>query len=171
MLNEGVHSYLNIREVCSHDAVHDTPDIRDGILMVDLDAELFSDKTASALTTEEVLGTNSLNDVCIDALERHLDGIVLVRAIVLEPDDRPGPLNSRASLLDFVNKDSLDLALVDEGSERVSCVDEPRAARPASGAVDTLAFGKRIPESDIVHLSWLVSHDLTLQAQVPKYLR
>jgi hypothetical protein len=37
--------------------------------------------------------------------------------------------------------------------------------------VDTLAFGKRIPESDIVHFSWLVSHNLTLQTQVPKNLR
>jgi hypothetical protein len=138
---------------------------------MDLDAELLSDKAASALATEEVLGANGLDDVCINALERHLDGIVLVHAIVLERNDSPRSLNSCASLLNLVNENSLNLALVDEGGERVSCVNESRAAGPASGAIDTLAFGKRIPESDIVHLSWLVSHNLTLQTQVPENLR
>jgi hypothetical protein len=55
--------YLNIGEVGPDDTVHDTPDVRDRILVVDLDTELFPNKTAGTFATEQVLGANSLDNV------------------------------------------------------------------------------------------------------------
>lgn len=69
--------------------------------MVDLDSKLFPNKTASALTAEEVLGADVLDHVGVQRLELHLNGVGLVRTIVLETGDRPRALDSRSSLLNF----------------------------------------------------------------------
>lgn len=128
--------------------------------------KLFANKAASTLTAEQVLSAHRLHHVGIQTLELHLNGVGRIVAVILESCDRPRPLDSRASLLDLLQKDALDLTLVQESGEWISGVDEPGTTGPAAGATDTLLIGQRIPESHIVHLGGLVGHHLALQAQV-----
>lgn len=135
---------------------------------MDLDSKLLPNKTASTLTTEEVLGTDVLDHIGVQRLELHLNGVGLVRTIVLETEDCPRTLDGRSSLLDFLQESTLDLALVDKSREGVPGVDETGATGPAAGAVDTLLVGQRIPEGDIVDLGGVIGHNLALNAQVAK---
>lgn len=137
---------------------------------MDLDAQLLSNKAAGTFTTEKVLAADGLDHIGVDALQLDLDGVGLVQAVVLEANNGPGSIDGGTSLLDLVKEDALDLTLVDEGGERVSGVDEARAAGPASSAVDSLVTGEGIPESDIVDLGGLIGHNLALQAQVAEDL-
>ena len=139
--------------------------------MVDLDTQFLPDETAGPLTTEEVLGADRLGDVGVDAFQLHLDRVGRIGAIILEVDDGPGTLDSGAGLLDLVQKDALNLALVYQGREGVPRIDEARAARPASRAMDPLFPREGVPKGDIVHLGGVVGHNLTLQAQVAQDFR
>lgn len=159
-------SHLDIREVGPDNAVHDTPDVRDGVLVANLNTKLFANEAASTLTTEQVLGANGLDNVGVQALQVNLHRVRLVEAIVLESSDRPRPLDGGAGLLDLVEEHGLDLALVDKGGKRVSRVDEARAAGPVASPLNTLSIGARVPERDIVHLGGVVGHDVALQPQV-----
>lgn len=162
--------YLNIREIGANNTIHDTPDIRDWVLVADLDLKLIPNQAPGTLAAEEVLGADVLNHVRVQALEIHLNGIGWVLAVVIETSDRPGSVDSRPGLFDLVQENPLNLTLVDKGGERISGVDKSRARGPAPTSVNTFAIGERIPESNIVHLRGLVRHDLTLEAQIPEDL-
>jgi hypothetical protein len=163
-------AHLDIREVSADNTVHDTPNVGDGVLVVDLDIELFTDEAASTLTTEQVFGADGLNDVGINALQLHLDGVIGVGAIVLESVNSPGTLDLATGLLDLVNEDALDLTLVDKGGERIAGVDETRAAGPAASAADASAISLGVPKGNIVHLGGLICHDGALEAKVSQNL-
>lgn len=159
-------TYLDIREVGAHDAIHHTPDVRDRVLVADGNPKLFANKAASPLPTEQVLGAHGFDHVGVQTLKLHLSGVGRVVAVILESRDRPRTLDSRASFLDLVQKDTLDLPLVQQGGEGISGVDESRTAGPAARASDTLLIGQRIPESHIVHLGRVVRHHLAFQTQI-----
>lgn len=71
-------SYLDIGEVGPDNTVHDTPNVRDGVLVANLNTKLFANEAASTLTTEQVLGANGLDDVGVQTLEVNLYRICLV---------------------------------------------------------------------------------------------
>jgi hypothetical protein len=48
-------SYLDIGEVGADDTVHNTPDVGNGVLVVNLDAELLTDKAAGTLPNEYLI--------------------------------------------------------------------------------------------------------------------
>jgi len=163
-------TYLDIREVSADNTVHDTPDIGNGVLVVNLDTKLFTNKATSTLTAEEVLGADSLNNVGVNALQLHLNGVIGIGAIVLEAVDGPRTLDPSASLLNLINENALDLTLVNEGGKRITSIDETRAAGPATSAADTRAITLGVPEGNIVDLSGLISHDRALQTKVAQDL-
>jgi hypothetical protein len=127
--------------------------------VVDLDVELLTDEAACTFTTEEVLGADVLNHVGIQALEIDLDRVVGVGAIVLEANNGPRTLNLCASLLNLVQEDTLDLTLVNKGGKRVAGVNEAGATGPTASAANTGSVSLGVPESNIVDLGGLVSHD------------
>lgn len=134
--------------------------------MVNLNFKLLTNKAASTLTTEEVLGAHVLDHVGVQRLQADFDRVVDVGTVVLEADDGPRTLNLDTGLGNLVKEDALDLTLVDQGGEGVASVDEAGAARPAASAADTRAITLGVPESDVVDLGRLEGHDSALQAQV-----
>lgn len=138
--------------------------------MVDLDTKLLTNEAAGTLATEQVLGAYILDDVGIQALQVDLNRVLSIRAIVLESNDGPWPLDSCAGLLNFIQEHALDLALVNQGGERVAGVNETGATRPAASAADARAVTLGIPESNVIDLGRLVSHDRALQPKVAQDL-
>lgn len=55
---------------------------------------------------------------------------------------------------------------MNKGGERVSRIDEARAAGPVASSLNALSVGARVPERDIVHLGGVVGHNIALQPQV-----
>lgn len=126
---------------------------------MNLDTKLLTDEAASTLATEQVLGAHILDDVGVQALQVDLNRIFGVGAIVVEANNGPWSFDLCASLLNLIQKHTLDLSLVNKGGERVTGVNESGAAGPAAGAADTRAVALGVPEGNVVHLGGLVSHD------------
>lgn len=55
----------NVWEICAHDTVHNGPDMCNGVFVLDLDTELFSDEATSTFAAEEILGADSLSHVAV----------------------------------------------------------------------------------------------------------
>ena len=162
-------AYLDVREVCPDDAVHDSPDVCNRVLVDHVDTQLFSDKTPCTLSAEEVLCANSLLNRSIYMGQLNLNGIRLVLAIVLESLDRPRPLDLGTVLLDILDKGSLDQSLVEQSGKGIPGIDELGATSPCAGPDDTLLGW--IPESNLVHLGRLVLHNLSLEAHVSQKIQ
>lgn len=159
-------TYLDIRKVGSHDTVHHTPHVCDGVFVGDAHAQLFSDKRSRTLAGEEILGAHRLSLVAIHVCNVHLDGIRLILAIVLEARNPPRPLYPRVMLLDVGDEDSLNQSLVQERREWVSCIDELGARGPGGRSPDTLALAHGVPKGDFVDFCGLMVHDGALEAHV-----
>lgn len=163
-------THLDIREVSADDTIHDTPDIGDGVLVVNLDTKLLTNKATSTLAAEQVLGSYGLDNVGVNGLQLHLNGVFGIGAIVLEAVNGPRTLDLSAGFLNLINEDTLNLALVNQSGERVTSIDEAGATGPATSAADTRAIAFGVPESNIVHLGGLISHDRALQTKVAQDL-
>ena len=141
---------LDIREVCSDNTIHDTPHVCNGILVAHLHTQLVPDKAAGTLTTEQVLGADRLGLRAIHVRQADLNRVIGILSIVLEPGNGPRPLDLSAVLLNVLDEDPLDEALVQERGEWVPRIDEAGATRPGARPVDSVGVG--VPECDLVHL-------------------
>ncbi len=162
--------HLDIGEVGLDNAVHDTPHVGNGVLVLDANLELVADEGARTLAAEQVLGLDGLLALAIDVLEVNGDGVLGVGLLVRgEALDGPGALDLDAVLLEVANEDALDQTLVEEGGEGVASVDEARARGPGAGAGDAgAAVLGGVPESDLVDTGGLVGHDGGLEPHVPE---
>lgn len=159
--------HLDIGEVGLDNTVHDTPHEGDGVLVLDANLELVTDEGAGTLTTEKVLGADGLLGSAVKVSELDLDGVLRVGLLIRgEAGDGPGALDLGAVLLEVGNEDALDHALVEQGGEGVTGINEFGARGPGAGTDDALALGRRVPESDLVDTSGLVGHDAGLETHV-----
>jgi hypothetical protein len=138
--------------------------------VVNLDIELLTDEASGTLSTEQVLGADILNHIAIQALQVDLNGVVGVGAIILETNNGPWALDLCTSLFNFIQEDTLDLTLVNEGGERIAGVNEAGATGPAASAANTGSVGLGVPESNIIDLGRFVGHDRALQTKVTQDL-
>lgn len=153
-------SYLNIWEISDYNTIHDPPNMRNGVFMLDPYPQLLSDETLGTFPTKQILCPHRLPDVGVEILQIHLHGVVHIVSIVMEADNRPRPFHRGAVLLDLIQKHLLDPTLVNQGGKGVSCIDEARAAGPVSRAAYPLPVGQGIPERNVVDASRLVGHQL-----------
>lgn len=162
--------YLHVWEICSHNTIHDTPHMLDGVFVMDLNTKLLPNGTPGSLCSKQIFGAHDLLHVRIHVLDSDLHWIFRILPIVLERGNDVGTLHHGASLCDLVQEHLLDFTLVDERGERIPRVDERGANGPIACPVDTLPSGQGIPESDIVDQSRIVGHQRALQAKVSQDL-
>lgn len=130
--------YLDIREVRPDDTIHNTPNVCNGVLVDHFDAQLISDKAPCAFSTEQVFGADSFCRFSVHMCEIDLNRIGRVLAIVLETGNCPWSLDVVASLLNVLDKHTLDQALVEQCGEGISGINEFRATRPSPRLDDSL---------------------------------
>lgn len=104
--------HLNIREIRSHDPIHDAPYMRDLVFMVYLDSQPVSYEAPRAFSTEQIFGAHGLLLVCFYMLQFDFDWMYWVFAVVLKPGDCPRSLHINAVFVKVVNEHSLYQSLV-----------------------------------------------------------
>ena len=148
-------TYLDIRKIRLHNPIHHTPNIRNGILVLNPNIQLIPHKRPRTLPTKEILGTNRLSIIPIYVLQVHSDG-VLALALILKPGNRPRPLHFNAILGQVIEKHALNVALVQQRREGIPRIDELGTASPCACAGDARARLTGVPEGDFVDAGGLV---------------
>jgi len=158
------YTYLDVREVRPDNSIHDTPNMRNRILVDHLDTQLIPDKTPRSLSAKQVLCAYSLLMGAIDMRQVDLNRIGLILAIVLEALDRPGSLDLTTILLNIPNKRPLDHTLMEKRSKRIPRIDELWTTSPSTCPVNTLL--RWIPKSHLINLCRFVFHNLALKTHI-----
>ena len=149
-------TYLDVRKVCSDYTIHHSPYMRDGILVMNLDAELLSYEGFGAFPTEEIFCSDCFLCFVVDMGKVDLHWIDGVTAIFLEAGDSPWSLNVDGILTQVLDEDPLDQTLMQQSRKRVSRINETWTARPGPRPSDTPPFCCRIPERNLIHLQVLL---------------
>lgn len=97
---------LDVGKIGADHAVHDGPDMLDGIPMLKAYLELLADKRLGTVASKEIFGPHSLRVTPVDVLEMHEDGILGVLVFVgAKGPDRPQSLHLDAILGEVPEKD------------------------------------------------------------------
>ena len=99
-------------------------------------------------------------------LQAYLDRILGILCVLCKTDNGPRSHNLDSILLEIIDEDRLDPALVKHRREPVGRLDGVRAAGPGPRASDAVPTATGTPERRLVELGRLLSHDATLQAHV-----